>query len=83
MRPSRKRKPHKRSKQRLFSDALCLPRRNRAFGAFQLLGQFFAYNGQLGRRLDANAHAAMTYFHNGDRDLVADQDPLADFSTEN
>ena len=35
------------------------------------------------RRFDADAHAAMADFDHGDGNLVADQNPLADFSTEN
>jgi hypothetical protein len=63
-------------------DRLGPPRCERAFGALKLLGQFLAHDGQFGRRFDADAHAAVADFYDGDRDLVADQDPLANFSTE-
>ncbi len=67
----------------LFADTLCLTRCERPFGALQLLGQFFAHDRHFGRRFDADPHAAMANFDHRDRDLVADQNPLADFSTEN
>jgi hypothetical protein len=60
-----------------------LARCERAIGSLQLLGQFLADDRQLGRRFDANAHSTMADFDHGDRDLVTDQNPLADFSTEN
>jgi hypothetical protein len=60
-----------------------LARGERTFVALKLLGQFFANNRQLGRRFDADAHATVANFDHGDHDLVADKNPLADFSTEN
>src|SRR4051812_17689782 len=43
----------------LLDHVLSPPRRERAFGALKLLGQFLTYHGQLGRRFDADAHAAV------------------------
>jgi hypothetical protein len=54
-----------------------------AFGALQLRCQFFAHDGQLGRRLDADAHTAMPDLYDRDGDLIADKYSLADFSTQN
>ena len=67
----------------LFGDRLRLTRSERAFGALQLLGQFFTHHGQLLRCFDANPHTTMANFDDGNRNLVANQNPLADFSTEN
>ena len=58
-------------------------RRQRLLGALQLVGQFFAHDGQLGRGFDADPHAAVADLDHGHGDLVADENPLADFSTEN
>jgi hypothetical protein len=49
----------------------------------QFVRQLFAHHGELGWRFDTDPHATVANFHHGDCDSVADENPLADFSTEN
>lgn len=64
-------------------DVLGLAVGERSFVALEFLGQFFSYNCQLGRCFNAHAHAAVADLYDRDRDLVTDQNPFANFSTEN
>jgi hypothetical protein len=54
-----------------------------ALGALEFFGEFFADDRELRRCFDTDADAAMANLDHGDRDLIADQNPFADFSTEN
>jgi len=57
--------------------------RERALGALQLGRQLLAHDGQLGRRFNADPHAAVADLDDRHGNLIADENPLADFSTEN
>ena len=56
---------------------------SRLLDTVELRREFFANDGQFGRRVDANSHAAVADFYDGDGDLIANENSLADFSTEN
>lgn len=58
-------------------------RRKFPFGSIEFGRQLFADDRHLGRRFDANPHTTMPNLDNGDRDLISDENPLANFSTEN
>ena len=62
---------------------LRLPGGQRSIGAFHFSRQFLANDRQLGGRIDAEPHAAVTDLHDGHSNLVANQNTFADFSTEN
>lgn len=46
-------------------------------------GELFADDGHFGGRFDADADAAIAQLDHGDGDFVADENTLANFSTEN
>jgi hypothetical protein len=62
---------------------LYVRRRQRLFSADQLTGKLVAHNRQFGRRLDAKAHSTLAQLDHRHGDLVANENPLADFATQN
>jgi hypothetical protein len=55
----------------------------RLLRALKFLGQLFADDRHLGRRIDPDSNTAMANFNHGHADLISDQYALAYFSTEN
>lgn len=68
---------------RLFEKRFCFARRQRPLGALQLSGELLAYDGQFVWGFDADPYAAVADFHDGYCDFVANENPLANLSTEN
>jgi hypothetical protein len=54
-----------------------------AFRAVQLVGQLLANDGQLGWRFNANPNSAVTQLNDRHGDLIADENSLANLTTEN
>jgi hypothetical protein len=52
----------------------------RFLGLADFEGKLLAHHGQLGRRFNAETHRPAGNFDDGDGDLIADKNPLANFS---